>query len=112
MRKPWPSFVTRDLGDSEEDDAETTRRWQVYDREMRALIAAGGVHMDADGWSVDDETGELIGPDPEIERPLTDKELAQAWPFAEVFPEWAAEISRTKDDAEAPGPEPDAKPIL
>lgn len=89
MTKVWPSFVTRDLGP--DDDAEMLRRWQVYDREMRALIAAGGVHQDEDGWWVDDATGELIGPDPEIERPWTEGEPAQKGvPFAEAFPDLAA----------------------
>jgi uncharacterized protein (DUF4415 family) len=96
MAKHWPSFVTRDLGDSVEDDAEMLRRWKVYDEEMRALIAAGGVHQDDDGWWIDDETGELIGPDPEIERPRTDEELAQAKPFAEVFPELMESIRRSR----------------
>lgn len=75
--RKWPSFVTRDLGDSVEDDAEMLRRWEAYNKEMRALIAAGGVHQDEDGWWVDDATGELIGPDPEDERPRTDEELKQ-----------------------------------
>jgi uncharacterized protein (DUF4415 family) len=94
MTKKWPSFETRDLGDTPEDEAEMQRRWETYNREMQAIIAAGGVHQDADGWWVDDATGELIGPDPEIERPSTDAELAQARPFAEVFPELAASIRR------------------
>ena len=81
--------MTRDLGDSEEDDAEMQRRWETYDREMRALIAKGGVHMDEDWWWVDDATGELIGPDPDVERPLTDEELAQFRPIDEVLPELA-----------------------
>ena len=68
MTKKWPSFVTKDLGDSEEDAAEAMRRWEAYDRGMKALVAAGGVHRDADGWWVEDATGELIGPDPELER--------------------------------------------
>lgn len=75
--RKWPSFVTRDLGDSAEDDAEMLRRWEAYNKEMQALIAAGGVHQDEDGWWVDDATGELIGPDPEDERPRTDEELKQ-----------------------------------
>ena len=92
--KKWPSFETRDLGDSAEDDAEMLRRWQVYHREMQALIAAGGVHQDADGWWVDDATGDLIGPDPEDERPRTDAELAQARPFDTALPELAESIKR------------------
>jgi hypothetical protein len=51
------------------------RRWENYDREMKAIIAAGGVHQDRDGWWIDDATGELIGPDPSIERPLTDEDF-------------------------------------
>ncbi|MGU3492519.1 BrnA antitoxin family protein [Xanthobacteraceae bacterium A53D] len=94
--KSWPSFVTRDLGDSPEDDAEMLRRWQVYNAEMQVLIAAGGVHRDADGWWVDDATGDLIGPDPEIERPLTAAELATARPFAEACPELAESIQRSR----------------
>lgn len=94
MTKKWPRFETKDLGDTAEDEAEMQRRWEAYNREMQAIIAAGGVHQDADGWWVDDATGELIGPDPEIERPSTDSELAQARPFAEVFPELAASIRR------------------
>lgn len=45
---------------------------------------------------VDDATGELIGPDPEIERPRTDEELAKMRPFAEVFPEFVASIQRLR----------------
>ncbi len=85
----WPAFVTSDLGDSDADDAEMERRWAVYARDMAALIAAGAVHQDGDGWWVDDATGQLIGPDPEIERPATDDELACARPFAEAFPAFA-----------------------
>jgi hypothetical protein len=93
MTKIWPSFVTKDL--SPDDDAEMFRRWQVYDREMRALIAAGGVHQDADGWWFDDATGEVIGPDPEIERPLMEGDpVPEKMTFAEVFPELAASIAR------------------
>lgn len=97
MEQKWPSFETGDLPDTEEGDAEMQRRWEVYDREMRTLIEAGGVHQDGDGWWVHTETGELIGPDPEIERPATDEELAQARPFAEVFPELAALIETSRD---------------
>ncbi|MGI6854719.1 BrnA antitoxin family protein [Mesorhizobium sp. 1B3] len=101
MTKRWPCFVTKDLGGpngewSDADEAELYRRWETYDREMRALIAAGGVHQDDDGWWVDDTTGELIGPDPEIERPLTQQELASARPFAEAQPEIYAAIQRNK----------------
>ncbi|WP_437353930.1 BrnA antitoxin family protein [Neorhizobium petrolearium] len=70
------------------------RRWKVYDQEMKALIAAGGVHQDADGWWVDDKTGELIGPDPDLERPLEEEELANMRPFREVFPDLAASMDR------------------
>ena len=51
------------------------RRWTVYDQRMKALIAAGGLHQDADGWRVHTVTGELIGPDPDLERPLSAAEL-------------------------------------
>ena len=59
MTSKWPQFITKDLGP--DDDAEMMRRWQAYDRDMRAIIAKGGVHQDDDGWWVDDATGELIG---------------------------------------------------
>jgi hypothetical protein len=92
MTKVWPSFVTKDLGP--DDDAEMFRRWQVYDREMRALIAAGGVHQDEDGWWFDDATGEVIGPDPEIERPMMKGDsIPEPINFAEAFPEWAASLA-------------------
>ncbi|ASV84663.1 hypothetical protein CES85_5458 [Ochrobactrum quorumnocens] len=94
MAKRWPSFITKDLGDTLEDEAELHRRWETYDQEMKALITAGGVHQDVDGWWVDDATGKLIGPDPEMERPLTTEELSQAKPFKEVFPEMAEKIER------------------
>lgn len=86
MTSKWPQFITHDLGDSDEDDMEMQRRWEEYDRQMKAIIAAGGVHQDADGWWVDDTTGELIGPDPEIERPMTDEELARLRPAKDVLP--------------------------
>lgn len=96
MARTWPGFVTHDLGDSPEDDAEMRRRWERYNAEMQEIIAAGGVHLDADGWWVEDATGDLIGPDPEIERPLTDEELAQALPFGEAEPELAASLLRDR----------------
>jgi hypothetical protein len=93
MTKVWPSFVTKDLGP--DDDAEMFRRWQVYDREMRALIAAGGVHQDEDGWWLDDATGEMIGPDPEIERPMMEGDPEpKTMTFAEAFPDLAANLAR------------------
>jgi len=94
MTGNWPSFETWDLGDTLEDADEMQRRWEAYDREMKALIAAGGVHQDEDVWWVDDATGELIGPDPEIERPLTDAEWAKALPLSEALPELAESIGR------------------
>lgn len=96
MTSKWPQFVTTDLADSDKDEAEMDRRWQEYDRRMKALIAAGGVHQDADGWWVDDATGELIGPDPEIERPLTAEELARAKPLKEVLPELYESVQRAR----------------
>ena len=102
MAKIWPSFTTRDLGDSPEDDAEMARRWERYNTEMQAIIAAGGVHQDVDGWWIDDATGDLIGPDPEVERPQTDEELAQALPFSEACPELAASILRERPDLAEP----------
>jgi uncharacterized protein (DUF4415 family) len=102
MARTWPSFTTRDLGDSPEDDAEMLRRWEVYNTEMQAIIAAGGVHQDADGWWIDDATGDLIGPDPELERPCTGEELAAARPFSEAHPELAASILRERPDLAEP----------
>ena len=96
MTKKWPSFVTKDLGDSEEDVAEAMRRWEAYDRGMRALVAAGGVHRDADGWWIDDATGEFIGPDPELERPLGADEIAQARPLQEALPALYESLRRAR----------------
>ena len=98
MARTWPIFTTRDLGDSPEDDAEMARRWERYNTEMQAIIAAGGVHQDADGWWIDDATSDLIGPDPEMERPLTDEEMANAVPFSEAHPELAASIVRERPE--------------
>jgi uncharacterized protein (DUF4415 family) len=36
---------------------------------------------DRDGWVVDVETGALIGPDPHLERELTDEELTRVRPM-------------------------------
>jgi uncharacterized protein (DUF4415 family) len=72
------------------------RRWEVYDREMKALIAKGGIHQDDDGWWVDDATGELIGPDPEIERPLSAEELVSAKPLKEALPAVYDAIQRSR----------------
>ena len=97
MAKQWPAFVTADLDMNDDaSDADMQCRWEIYDREMRLLIAAGGVHQDEDGWWVDDASGELIGPDPEIERPLTDLELRSFRPFAEVHPQLAESFKRGK----------------
>jgi uncharacterized protein (DUF4415 family) len=94
--KKRPAFVTKDLGDSPADDAEMMRRWEIYDREMKTLIAAGGVRQDEDGWWVDNATGELIGPDPVIERPLSPDELAKAVPLAVAFPDLAVSSKRDR----------------
>lgn len=102
MARTWPTFVTHDLGDGPDDDAEMQRRWERYNAEMEAIIAVGGVHLDADGWWVDNATGDLIGPDPEIERPLTDEELAEALPFGEAEPELAASLSGDRPDLANP----------
>ncbi|MDI6026453.1 BrnA antitoxin family protein [Corticibacterium sp. UT-5YL-CI-8] len=96
MTKKWPSFVTKDLRDTPEDEAEMHRRWETYNREMQAIISAGGVHLDADGWWVDDATGALIGPDPEIERPLRAEELADAKPLKEVLPDLYESLQRAR----------------
>jgi hypothetical protein len=99
MARTWPSFITRDLGESPEDDAEMLRRWERDSSEMQAIVAAGCVHQDADGWWIDDATGDLIGPDPEVERLHTDEELvAQMRPFVEAQPEIAASILRDRPD--------------
>lgn len=47
-------------------------------------------------------TGELIGPDPEIERPATEEELAQALPFVDARPELAAGVLRERPDLAGP----------
>jgi len=104
MTSKWPQFITRDLGDSPEDAAEMRRRWLAYDREMKAIIAAGGVHQDDDGWWIDDASGELIGPDPEIERPLDDHELTGMGSFAEVLPDLAESIKRSRGRPRAETP--------
>jgi len=72
------------------------RRWTVYDQRMKALIAAGGLHQDADGWRVHTVTGELIGPDPDLERPLSAAELSITRPFAEALPDLYKSIERIR----------------
>ncbi|MCI5040948.1 BrnA antitoxin family protein [Cognatishimia sp. D5M38] len=80
----WPSFVTRDLGDTAKDSEEMDRRWAKYKQEMNALIATGEFHLDEDSWWVETATGELVGPDPEVERPMTDEELNTLRPVDEA----------------------------
>lgn len=99
MIRKWPSFVTKDLGASPEDDAEMQRRWDAYNREMKAIIASGAAHQDEDGWWVDNVTGELIGPDPEIERPLTDADIARAKLVPGALPDVIAKIRRPRGPA-------------
>lgn len=96
MTGTWPQFITKDLGDTEEDAAEMVRRWDIYNREMKALIEAGGVHQDDDGWWVETATGKLIGPDPEIERPLTADDFARMRPMKEVLPDVYESIQRAR----------------
>jgi uncharacterized protein (DUF4415 family) len=96
LSKTWPSFVTKDLGDSPADDAEMQRRWEIYEREMKTIIASGTAHQDGDGWWVDSATGELIGPDPEIERPWTDEDFAGAKRTPMAAPEVIAGIRRAR----------------
>lgn len=95
MANKWPEFVTWDLAEHP-DDVEMHRRWTIYEREMQALIATGTVHQDDDGWWVHTATGELVGPDPEIERPRTDRELARLEPIDDALPELAQAIRRSR----------------
>ena len=56
------AFVERDPADS------------LTKKVKRALAEGRKMRRDEDGWYVDDETGELVGPDPRMEQPL-DKEF-------------------------------------
>ena len=47
-------------------------------RVKRAVKSGRKMRIDADGRSVDVKTGELIGPDPAIEQPLTKAQLGKA----------------------------------
>ncbi|CAK7262046.1 MULTISPECIES: BrnA antitoxin family protein [unclassified Shinella] len=96
MTRKWPRFITKDLGDSEADAVEMQRRWQVYDREMKDLVAKGGAHKDKDGWWVETAAGELIGPDPEIERPLDQEDLAAMKPFKAIRPDLYESIQKSR----------------
>jgi uncharacterized protein (DUF4415 family) len=49
-----------------------------WTKRIKKRIASGSVHLDRDGWWIDDKTGEPIGPDPEMERELSAEELARA----------------------------------
>lgn len=100
----WPSFSTRDLDPDDAD--EWTRRWEAYDREMKALIATGAFHQDEDSWWVETATGDLVGPDPAIERPLSSSEISQIRPFADVFPDLAESIERSRDALQRSIPKP------
>ncbi len=96
MNGKWPSFETHDLGP--DDDAEMTRRWESYNLQMQALIATGAFHQDEDGWWVETVTGELVGPDPEIERPLSVEEIEKMVPFAQASSDMADAIERSRGD--------------
>lgn len=103
MANKWPAFITADLGDSEADGLEMERRWKIYHAEMRALIAAGGVRQDADGWWIDEATGELIGPDPDIESPFPIEGTVKS--FAESFPKQADAITPPFSAPSVPRPD-------
>lgn len=47
-------------------------------RVARALKSGRKMRLDADSWYVDAKTGELIGPDPAIEWPLSKTQVAKA----------------------------------
>jgi len=102
MTRKWPSFVTKDLSGTSEDDAEMQRRFERYEKEMTALIATGTVYQDDEGWWFDKATGAIIGPDPDIERPITPEEMAQAKPFAEIVPDMATSINLVKQTRKRP----------
>ena len=56
--------------------------------------ASGGGIAAPNGGKV--ATGELIGPDPELERPRTEEEATQTQPFKEVFPDLYENIQRSR----------------
>jgi uncharacterized protein (DUF4415 family) len=51
---------------------------KLTQRVKSALKSGRRMHLDAEGWYVDARTGELIGPNPAIEKPLTKAQLAKA----------------------------------
>ena len=51
---------------------------ELTKRVKRALKSGRKMRVDADGRSVHVKTGELIGPDPAIEQPLTEAQLGKA----------------------------------
>ena len=51
---------------------------ELTKRVKRALKSGRKMRIDADGRSGDVKTGELIGPDPAIEQPLTKAQLGKA----------------------------------
>jgi hypothetical protein len=51
---------------------------ELTKRVKRALKSGRKMRIDAEGWYVDVKTGELIGPDPAIEQPLTKAQLGKA----------------------------------
>ena len=51
---------------------------ELTKRVKRALKSGRKMRIDADGRSVDVKIGELIGPDPAIEQPLTEAQLGKA----------------------------------
>jgi uncharacterized protein (DUF4415 family) len=58
-------------------DLERRRADNLAEKVNRAIASGRQMHLDDDGWYVDDTTGELIGPDPRMERPLTEKDRAR-----------------------------------
>jgi len=60
-------------------------RKKACSREIQAIIAAGGVHQDTNGWWIDDTTDELSGPDPDIGHPRSAEDMKNVRPARDVL---------------------------
>ena len=76
---------------------EVDRQWGADGAKVLARVAQGDCHLDNEGWWVETSTGNLIGIDPQTDRPLLSDKEAEQWrrnarPFSEACPELHASI--------------------
>lgn len=97
----FPNFMDKPRSKPVYKLDEVDRQWATDGAKVLARVAQGDCHLDNEGWWVETSTGNLIGIDPQTDRPILSEAEAEQWrknakPFSEACSELHASIQRDK----------------